>query len=244
MQNERLFKKVKETALHDLSGTDDWEPDEIWAVVEKKSENRRILLWWPYAVASMFLLVIGLALWDLESLTRKDLVDVKPTVKDIPSVPTKTENHIDEISKRPEVGDNRILGRISPEFVNDRDQIIQKYETVDTSEYSILKNDLREGQIQTAVVFEDADSLKSAAVNEKVGEKVLIADIKLPEQKPEELTGLRYMFDLAKKEREARKMRVRILKRGKSIGLWSFVHHSFVEYPSMPETAPAEKNDN
>lgn len=244
MQNERLFKKVKETALHDLSGTDDWEPDEIWAMVERKSKKHRILILWPYAAASMFLLVMGLALLDFESSKKKDLVNVKPTTKDIASVPANAENHVDGIGKRPDVGDNRILGRIRPRFVNDRDQIIQKYEAVDTSKYSILKNDLREGQIQKAVVFEDADSSKSAAVNEKVGEKVLIADITLPEQKPEELTGLRYMFDLAKKEREARKMRVRILKRSKSIGLWSFVHHSFAEYPSKPQTAPVEKNDN
>lgn len=244
MQNERLFKKVKQTALHDLSGTDDWEPDEIWAVVERKSENRRILLWWPYAAASMILLFMGLGLWDFEGLRKVNLADVKSTIKNIPAVPAKPENHVAGISKHPEVGDGRILPRIGPQLINDRDQIIQKYEAVDTSGHAVLKDDLREGRIQKSIVFEDVDSLKGAAVNEEVGEKVLIADITLPEQKPEELTGLRYMFDLAKKEREARKMRIKIFKRSKSIGLWSFVHHSFVEYPSMPETAPAEKNDN
>ena len=70
-------------------------------------------------------------------------------------------------------------------------------------------------------------------VNESTTGKVLIADISIPEEKTGEYPALRQIFDQARKERQARKMRIQFNREIKKPGLWSFVHHSFVQYPSV-----------
>ena len=55
MQKEKLFKKIKHTALIDTSGTEEYDSAKIWIDIKRK-RNKSMWLWCPYVAASVLLL--------------------------------------------------------------------------------------------------------------------------------------------------------------------------------------------
>lgn len=53
MQDENLFRKIKQAALHETSGTEDYDPEKIWSDIREKESRRTARLWWTYAAASV-----------------------------------------------------------------------------------------------------------------------------------------------------------------------------------------------
>ncbi|MCE6990990.1 hypothetical protein [Dyadobacter sp. CY323] len=239
MRNEKLFEKIKQTTWSETPDVEEWDPEKVWAYIEKKHENKKIWLWWPYAAASI-LLIVGI--W-----FSTDKVDHPVNV-------VKEEIAKSDVVK-PEIGIKLKLEK--SELITSKKSISKPL----THKKYLTKNDtnaFNEDVIESYTLNEDTipptkiDTIQTPELNanlplvaikpdEKPREKVLVAKIAFPEQKPVELTGLQKMFELARREREARKMRIQLIDSKKESGFWSFVHHSFVENPTSAEPAQLPK---
>ena len=236
MRNEKLFEKIKHTVLEDQTDPEEWNPEKIWAKIEKKKNKRKHWLWLPAAAAALIALM-GLSIWlstpkrgtigKIEGRSQNVEMPAKPNISQSPAAP-KSEKRGRDAEKKPRITNQIIEPQqlVEGDGLIPDDIVLKKAESVDAA--PLLS--------QTELVNTDSTAEVQAS---KPGEKVLIADISIPESEPEEPSALHRMFEVAKREREARKMRIHISRHNKNLTFWAFVHHSFIEnqpviYPQKP----------
>ncbi|GAB3166792.1 hypothetical protein [Telluribacter humicola] len=243
MQNERLYNKIRHTALTETPDVEEWNPERAWAKVGKKRSRSVVWLWLPLAAASV-LLVLGLFV-RLSNRQNENALTISKADKVILKRPLPTKelsiqkgtvvvHKMDQVPKKHKPEEYLTSNQFAKE---------SEYISLDTVMDALPVKEVVTEEV--ALVMADITKLEQpAATNlEKATEKVLVAYISIPEQKEEELSALRQMYDQVKQDREARKMRTRLSVTGRKPSLWSFVHHSFVEYPSdvKPLYLPANK---
>lgn len=233
MRNENLFEKIKETALTETAGTDEYDPEKIWSDIQKKSKKTRIL-WWPYAAASVVLAV--LVLLNLPEKQQHVVVRIKNpgpaavSEKPLGQTERKTDN-LPVTHKSPDSDTNVDRSKtIEPELA----ATAPATASTDTSitDHQFPNSGIAESQ---PIVSEDQimNQSKETQSPEQISEKVLVAHIELPEEQSNPQSGLQRIFDQVKKDREARKMRLQFNRNVGKLNLWSFVHRSFVENPPL-----------
>ncbi|MCF0064093.1 hypothetical protein MUK70_27835 [Dyadobacter chenwenxiniae] len=236
MQNEKLFDKIKQAALTETAGTAEYDPENIWSKIQNKDNRKSRVLWWLYMAASVVFILIFLVnlpekqqkIRVANSKTRETTPQHNPaehTRKEIdrPAISSKlpaseksiarkaiTEQRLSEAKQEPASIDMSITGLQIPESG------LEEYQTAFRAD-------------STTTPVNDKQDLQQK------GEKVLIANIALPEQEIEQ-SGLQRIFNQVKKDREARRMRLQFNRNVGKLTLWSLVHQSFFEHP------PAIKN--
>lgn len=233
MHNEKLFDKIREAAWNDTSEPDEWDADKVWASVQSRQmKSKKRWLWLPYAVAASVVLTALLIGFNVMQPAEKPISNVQA------SPPVKAdwgEKSVSQLKQKPVI--KKTIGSIR----KSKSQLapVTGLAPVPQSESTpaVQVQHFPSADSNRIVHFQDKQPLAdSSDINVEpaavIGEKVLVVEIALPENKgpEEELTSLQVMFIQAKKEREARKLRVKYQK-AKVPGLWSFVHHSFLETP-------------
>ncbi|KAA0993262.1 hypothetical protein [Dyadobacter aurulentus] len=234
MRNERLFEKIKETALTETTGTDEYDPDKIWSDIQQKAKKTRTL-WWHYAAASVVLAVLVL-LNIPETKQQNVVVSIKK-----PGLPAASQKPLEQIEGETE---NLPITHQLP----DSDRSTDSRNTIDpklpeaapaTVRIDTGMEDLQLHQSGIAenqtVISEDPIINQSEETENPArrSEKVLVAHIDLPDEQTVQQSGLQRVFDQVKKDREARKMRLQFNRNVGKLTLWSFVHQSFVEKPPV-----------
>ncbi|MCF2447428.1 hypothetical protein L0657_25970 [Dyadobacter sp. CY345] len=239
MQNEKLFKKIKDIVLRKTNDSDDWDPEKVWLKIEKR-QNRKLAWLWLSALAACLVLGIGISFIILKTtdnqLSKSSLAGKTPDVlkreRLVKNLPDKSSETINaklrpslKVSLRHLIADgDKGRGR----------HLVQENDSAqEDSSYRVLASSLQ--------VFEPPKDSITRAENEPSGnlfrpEKVLIAEIELPNDRAEEAPSIRRMFETAKKERESRKIRVNLGAHRKKTALWSFVQHSFIENSTHPDS--------
>lgn len=239
MQNEKLFKKIKDAVLRDVDDSDDWNPEKVWLKIEKR-QNLKLRRLWLSGLAACLILGIGISFILLngadDQLVVKGIADNTSIVlqqdkltKSLPGKSRKTpaaksrssleESLPDLLAERNEGGES---------FSVQENDSVQKY-----TSFSVLAQ-----AIPTPELPGDAmrNVVKGSSERPSKPEKVLIAEIELPEESVEEAPTLRRMFETAKTERESRKIRVNFGANRKKTALWSFVQHSFTDNSANPDS--------
>ena len=233
MRNENLFEKIKKTALTETAGTDDYDPDKIWSDIQKKSRKTRIL-WWPYAAASVMLAVLVLL-----NLPEKKQQNVVVRIEN-PGPPAVRQKPLEQFERKT---DNLPVTH----KLSDSDRITNRKNTIEpklpAAEPATASTDTGMADLQIhnsgvtnqTVMSEHSINNQSEETQnpEQRSEKVLVADITLPQEQPDQQSGLQRIFDQVKKDRKARKMRLQFNRNVGKLTLWSFVHRSFVENPPV-----------
>ncbi|KQS28217.1 hypothetical protein [Dyadobacter sp. Leaf189] len=243
MQNENLFDKIKETALHDLSGTDDFDPERIWVKSRRKEQRSKVWLW-KFPVAASVLFVLGLAFW----ISARQNIDLPAgSVTKIAKVPDNADTKPKKEFARQFEADKRLPvqpalhSNVSKQIGGNRDYSyalkdslitnapVAKAVHIDTASVTSRLADMENLRPQNADLSDTATSANPLA---PVRERVLTADISLPSDKTEHVSTLTQIFEQVKIDRMMRKKRLQFSRHYPKNGLWSFVHHSFKEYPS------------
>ncbi|MCF0054828.1 hypothetical protein [Dyadobacter sp. CY356] len=229
MQNERLFKKIKDVALTKTTGTEEYNPEKLWADIENKKSKTDSRLWWPSAAASV-LLFIGLSFW----FSTPKLASYKVTKKvgriknNTLSKNKATYKSHQLIIRYPVVASENIWPKKSIETKEKEVYILKP--TSELANSDIVSTDDLSGLNKFLEVI---DTSKVEKINLKVSdyqtENVLVADISLPEEKTEGYPVLRQIF--ARKDIKARKSHLHFQREIKKSGFRSFVHNSLVQYP-------------
>ena len=60
MQNERLFKKIKQIAERPSAAPEDWNAEKIWVKIEQRQQKQQFSRWRTYAAASV-VFIFGLS---------------------------------------------------------------------------------------------------------------------------------------------------------------------------------------
>ncbi|SDF90767.1 hypothetical protein SAMN04487996_113157 [Dyadobacter soli] len=247
MENERLFEKIKDTVLTETSGTEEYDPDKIWRDIAKKRKQKVLWLWWPYA-AAIFVLC-GIFIWNRMD-SRKEQVAVferaKPEI--FPDVLSKNNQKLDAGLKA-EVREEALFEnqKAYSNRVAKKAAVKSLYfkKANDSISITILNEDSLPTQNKLTLSVSPTETATDTHYTARPEtEKVLIADISIPEDKTEQYPALWQIFEQARKERQARKMRLQLDHRLRKPGLWSFVHHSFVQYPAGPFPAEVQKSSN
>jgi hypothetical protein len=234
MQNEKLFEKIKNTALTETSGTDEYNPEKLWADINKRKNKKSMWLWGTYAAVASVLLS-GVFFWFLKVQHTETSVQAEVSRIETPPVNLLEKKEADDMETNLSTDANDSVFRDSKFLIKQKSA---------NSDQSPVTTDLQIPALSLADSIEPKDDITTIIdttnfeknnqnVNESTTEKVLIADISIPEEKAGEYPALRQIFDQARKERHARKMRIQFNREIKKPGLWSFVHHSFVQYPSV-----------
>ena len=235
MQNEKLIEKIKNTALTETSGTDAYNPEKIWADIKKKKNKKSMWLWWPYAAAASVLLS-GVFFWFLMVQHTETFVQAEVSRIETPPVNLLKKKEADDMETNLSTDANDSVFRDSKFLIKQKSA--NSDQSPVTTDLQIPALSLADSVVPkdddlTAIIDTTNFEKNNQNVNESTTEKILIADISIPEEKTGEYPALRQIFDQARKERQARKMRIQFNREIKKPGLWSFVHHSFVQYPSV-----------
>ncbi|WP_247235265.1 hypothetical protein [Telluribacter sp. SYSU D00476] len=241
MQNERLYNKIRHIAHTETPSTEEWNPDRVWAKVEKRRKKGAVWLWLPVAAASVLVvlgLFIGLSDDRNESLVIVSKADKVIPIQPLPSVALPIQKGVEVVQKRDQEQLEPKENLIANPFSEGTEPL-----STDTAMESLPAEEVGTAEVTLAITDTVKLEQPDATSLEQTTERVLVAYISIPEQRSEELSALRQMYDQVKQDREARKMRTRLSVTGRKPSLWSFVHHSFVEYPSYvkPVYAPTNK---
>jgi hypothetical protein len=243
MQNERLFDRIRHAALTETAGTDEYDPEKLWANIRNKDNRKTRMLWWPYAAASVVLILIFLVKLP-EKQQKIHVANNRPRLATPEQNPPENiEKKIDRLVIPPKLPASNII-------TNRRDIPEQRLSKT-TEEPASIDTDIPDLQITKSETAENQTTVSSEStitpLNDKLHlqqkkEKVLVANIALPENKTDQQSGLQRIFEQVKKDREARRMRLQFNRNVGKPTLWSFVHQSFVENrsatqkPRQPDT--------
>ncbi|CAG5069091.1 hypothetical protein DYBT9623_01826 [Dyadobacter sp. CECT 9623] len=242
MQNERLFDKIREASQTNNAGSEDFNPEKIWASVKEKQKPKTVWLWWPYAAASVLLLIVITI-----SVLKPEKQQVLANKSITPAISPKL--HADKLQT-----DNKLVGKINPGFEivtkpikNQPDQEdfkpenqISVNENTEVAAPQVADIPTVTQPIESSINI--ANTVADSVTAKPRAEKVLIADIDLPEENTVQLSALQRIFDQVKKDRKARKMRLQFDRNVGKPTFWSFVQQSFVEYPTVVKPSPPQKN--
>ncbi|MCE7060354.1 hypothetical protein [Dyadobacter sp. CY343] len=242
MRNERLFDKIREASQTNNAESEDFNPEKIWASVKEKQKPKTVWLWWPYAAASVLLLIVFVI-----SILKPENQQILASKSTTPAVPQKLHaGRLEADSKlvrKPKSG----FEMVEKPIENQPDQMDSKTEnsisfeenteavTPQVADIPSVTQPI-ESSINTTNTIADSITAKPRF------EKVLIADIALPEENTVQLSALQRIFDQVKKDREAKKMRLQFDRNVGKPTFWSFVQQSFVEYPTAVKPTSPQKN--
>jgi len=231
MQNERLFKKIKDTAENASAVSGEWDPERIWAKVERRQKKQKFSLWRPYAAASVTL-IIGLSLWFLSKYKENNLAVIKGS--NLSKAIIKANAVGDSIDLQGSVSDNSHKKLTAHHDLRNKatHKAIRQMRAVtgnQNKDKTLAEDHVNAQVIDTAGYFAGAGNLIASVEKEEVMET------NIPELPHDTLTPLLQMFEHAKRVREERKMIVRLDDKNRSMDLWLFDHAAFVEHHLVNE---------
>ncbi|SKB82634.1 hypothetical protein [Dyadobacter psychrophilus] len=232
MHNERLFNKIKDLALNEDPDDKKWDAEEVWGKIKQKEKRQVRWIWYLLPAAASILIAIFL-MWP------NDKKEMSAETKNIgnsanqPVVQTDFDKQLSVkgLDEKPKVQ----LHHADAQRVVIEKKPVPEIQSapVDNEIPSVKSGELIENNVELFTEVK-MDSLKMPDQNPTLPakERVLIAEIELPERQEEtQLTALQIMFKKAKEERETRRLRTRYIDNNKTF--WSFVRHSFIENPTV-----------
>jgi hypothetical protein len=221
MQNERLFRKIKQTTEHSAAASGDWDPERVWAKVEQRQKRHKVSLWLPYAAASA-VLILGLAVW--LSLGYQENMLVQHNESSLTATSGKT----------PPIQDLTLLQGPTSDASERKDLIIKQDKQSKTSRKILRKTHLVNSNKKANGEDNNVNGSESDSPHVLAGggtlEQESALESAIPDQPYDNLTPLLQMFEHAKRVREERKMIVRLEEKNRAMDLMFFDHPAFMDH--------------
>ncbi|GGB94801.1 hypothetical protein [Dyadobacter sediminis] len=220
MQNERLFKKIKQTAERPSAAPEDWNAEKIWAKIEQRQQNNPFSRWMPYAAASA-VFILGLAALifiHLKEDSRANIHKNNIAATGHKAYPPQNQkllkgNAADSADGKSFVAEHEERSRTIHKAIRQK-RTGSAHKIVNKPEINVNPSG-----IDSVHVFADAGILEK--------EPALEAVVPPPH---DTLAPLLQMFEHAKRVREERRMIVRLEEKNRSVDLLFFDHPAFIEH--------------
>jgi hypothetical protein len=208
MQNEKLFKKIKDISLHSTAADQDWNPENVWEKITRKQQRNKAWVWWPYAAACA-VLVLALLFWlpgpayrPVRSLAHAEKIKTTAQPEALSESPYVTKNEPKSLAvsipaKNIQAKKARTL--LTAKLPQETGTALLKSTEATPAEADRYGNDTMPGY--------------------HPGQDLLALHF-AQEQENEELSPLLLMYEEAKKEREIRKLSVTIEDENKKTKRW------------------------
>lgn len=219
MQNEKLFKKIKQTAAHASTAPADWDAEKIWAKVEQRRQKHQFSLWRPYAAASaVFILgLLALVSVHMKENSQAQIHKHKVTATVRKANPVQNKALLKGNAAYPKESTSSLAAR------HERTEIIRKA----SRQMQMANKTGYETEVKEILPGTDSVHILAGA---GTPEQEPVLETAVTTQPHDTLTPLLKMFEHAKRVREERKMIVRLEEKNRSMDLLFFDHPAFIEH--------------